>query len=60
MNAEYANRNRPAIFNPYTPEPVLQHSYATASSVAWTMYQKFVQSVPLYRQEKIGNRWDSP
>lgn len=43
---------RPAIFNPYTPEPVLQHSYATASSVAWTMYQKFVQSVPLYRQEK--------
>ncbi|MFA5575952.1 MAG: IS66 family transposase [Tissierellaceae bacterium] len=44
--------NRPGIFNPYTPEPVLQHSYATASSVAWTMYQKFVQAVPLYRQEK--------
>ena len=44
--------DRPGIFNPYTPEPVLQHSYATASSVAWTMYQKFVQSVPLYRQEK--------
>lgn len=44
--------NRPAIYNPYTPEPVLQNSYATASSVAWTMYQKFVQSVPLYRQEK--------
>lgn len=43
---------RPGIFNPGTPEPVLQHSYATASSVAWTMYQKFVQSVPLYRQEK--------
>lgn len=44
--------NRRGVFNPYTPEPVLQHSYATASSVAWTMYQKFVQSVPLYRQEK--------
>jgi len=44
--------NRPGVYNPYTPEPVLQHSYATASSVAWTMYQKFVQSVPLYRQEK--------
>jgi len=43
---------RSGIYNPYTPEPVLQHSYATASSVAWTMYQKFVQSVPLYRQEK--------
>lgn len=43
---------RSGMYNPYTPEPVLQHSYATASSVAWTMYQKFVQSVPLYRQEK--------
>lgn len=48
---------RPGIFNPYTPAPVLQHSYATASSVAWTMYQKFVQSVPLYRQEKD---WKQP
>lgn len=43
---------RSGMYNPYTPEPVLQHSYATASSVAWTMYQKFVQAVPLYRQEK--------
>lgn len=25
------------MFNPTTPEPVLQHSYATASSVAWTI-----------------------
>ncbi|MFZ7131281.1 MAG: IS66 family transposase [Eubacteriales bacterium] len=52
--------NRPAIFNPYTPEPVLQHSYATASSVAWTMYQKFVQSVPLYRQEKDWKQMGFP
>lgn len=51
---------RPAIFNPYTPEPVLQHSYATASSVAWTMYQKFVQSVPLYRQEKEWKQMGFP
>lgn len=33
-------------------EPVLQHSMASASSVAWTMYQKYVNHVPLYRQEK--------
>lgn len=26
--------NRPGMFNASTPEPVLQHSYATASSVA--------------------------
>lgn len=52
--------NRSAIYNPYTPEPVLQHSYATASSVAWTMYQKFVQSVPLYRQEKDWKQMGFP
>jgi len=52
--------NRPGVFNPYTPEPVLQHSYATASSVAWTMYQKFVQSVPLYRQEKEWKQMGFP
>ena len=52
--------NRPGVFNPYMPEPVLQHSYATASSVAWTMYQKFVQSVPLYRQEKDWKQMGFP
>ncbi|WP_424141321.1 IS66 family transposase [Sporosalibacterium faouarense] len=51
---------RPSIFNPYTPEPVLQHSYATASSVAWSMYQKFVQAVPLYRQEKDWKQMGFP
>jgi len=35
-----------------TPTPVLQHSIASASSVAWVMHQKFVNSMPLYRQEK--------
>lgn len=34
------------------PAPVLPHSMASASSVAWTMYQKYVNHVPLYRQEK--------
>ena len=50
----------PGMFIPFTPEPVLQHSYATASSVAWTMYQKFVQSVPLYRQEKDWKQMGFP
>ena len=52
--------NRPGMFNASTPEPVLQHSYATASSVAWTMYQKYVQSVPLYRQEKDWKQMGFP
>lgn len=35
---------------PVIPEPVLQHSYASPSSIAYTMYQKYVQAIPLYRQ----------
>jgi len=53
---ECKKEGRPGIYNPYTPEPVLPHSYATASSIAWTMYQKYVQAVPLYRQEKDWKR----
>ena len=52
--------DRPGMFNASTPEPVLQHSYATASSVAWTMYQKYVQAVPLYRQEKDWKQMGFP
>ncbi len=33
-------------------QPLLQHSMASPSSVAWTMYQKYVNHIPLYRQEK--------
>ena len=35
-----------------TDAPLLQHSMASPSSVAWTMYQKYVNHMPLYRQEK--------
>lgn len=34
------------------PEALIPHSYATASVVAWVMYQKYVNAVPLYRQEQ--------
>ncbi len=33
------------------PEPVIPHSYTSTSAVAWTMYQKYVNALPLYRQE---------
>lgn len=33
-------------------QPLLQHSMASPSSVAWAMYQKFVNHMPLYRQSK--------
>ena len=43
---------RPFIRKAVTPKSVLNHSLASPSSVARVMYQKYVNSVPLYRQEK--------
>ncbi|MQN01130.1 MAG: transposase [bacterium LCO1.1] len=34
------------------PEALIKKSYASSSAVAWTIYQKYVNSVPLYGQEK--------
>lgn len=34
------------------PEARIPHSYTSASAVAWTMYQKYANSLPLYRQEQ--------
>lgn len=36
----------------YVPEALIPHSYATASVVSWVMYQKYANSMPLYRQEQ--------
>ena len=33
------------------PAPLIPHSYATPSSAAWVMYQKYCNALPLYRQE---------
>ncbi len=30
----------------------MKHSIASESSAAWTMYQKYANGLPLYRQEK--------
>jgi len=38
------------------PEPVIKGSFASPESVAHIMCQKFVMSVPLYRQEQEWNR----
>ena len=36
------------------PYPVIQHSYASPSTVAWVIHQKYELAVPLYRQDKEG------
>ena len=44
--------NRPYLLQSSVDAPLIQHSMASPSSVAWTMYQKYVNHIPLYRQEK--------
>ena len=44
--------DHPYIQKALTPTSLLNHSLASPSSVANVMYQKYVNSVPLYRQEK--------
>lgn len=42
------------------PAPVLKHSVASPSVVSWIMYQKYLLSVPLYRQERDFYRMGAP
>lgn len=44
--------DHPFIKKALTPTSLMNHSLASPSSVANVMYQKYVNSVPLYRQEK--------
>ncbi len=41
----------PYMVKSVVPAPVLPHSYASASAIAHILYQKFVNHIPLYRQE---------
>ena len=44
--------DKPYIQKACTPTSLMNHSLASPSSVANVMYQKYVNAVPLYRQEK--------
>lgn len=48
--------DHPYIQKALTPSSLMSHSLASPSSVANVMYQKYVNSVPLYRQEKDWER----
>ena len=43
---------KPFIKKAFVPRSVMNHSLASPSSVSYVMYQKYVNSIPLYRQEK--------
>ena len=49
--------DHPYIQKALTPSSLMNHSLASPSSVANVMYQKYVNSVPLYRQEKDWERF---
>ena len=44
------------IYSVQSPEPLIKHSYASPSLVVDVMTQKYVDGVPLARQEKIWKR----
>lgn len=48
--------DHPYIQKALTPSSLMNHSLASPSSVANVMYQKYVNSMPLYRQEKDWER----
>ncbi|HZK01943.1 MAG TPA: IS66 family transposase [Anaerovoracaceae bacterium] len=50
------NTDTPFILKAEAPTPLLNHSLASPSSVANVMYQKYVNSMPLHRQEKDFKR----
>ena len=43
---------KPVIIKSQVPQALIGKGPATASTVAWTMYQKYANGLPLYRQEK--------
>lgn len=44
--------NEANIVKADVPEPLMSKSFATSHLVAWVMYQKYANAVPLYRQER--------
>ena len=44
------------VFKPAMPPPLLAHSYASASVVTDVLMKKYVDAMPLYRQEQMWKR----
>ena len=42
----------PFFLKAQTPNPLMKHSLASPSTVAWLWYQKYANGLPFYRQEK--------
>jgi len=51
-DACHQSENQARIIKSDVPEPVIKHSLASASAVAHVMYQRYVNAMPIARQEK--------
>lgn len=49
-------RERPPVIAPALPRPV-EGGYASAGLLAWVVLSKYMDHLPLYRQEKMSQRW---
>lgn len=49
---DYAMEENIKFVKAAVPEALIPNSYASGSAVAWVMYQKFANAMPLYRQEQ--------
>jgi transposase len=50
------DRNRAPVVAPALPRPV-EGGYASAGLLAWIVMSKYVDHLPLYRQEKMSENW---
>ena len=48
----FGDTEKPVIVKSQVPAALVGKGPASASAVAWTMYQKYANGLPLYRQEK--------
>ena len=48
----FGDTEKPVIVKSQVPAALVGKGPASASTVAWTMYQKYANGLPLYRQEK--------
>jgi len=51
-DACHQSENEARIIKSNVPEPVIRHSLASASAIAHVMYQRYVNAMPIARQEK--------
>lgn len=49
-------RDRPPVIAPALPRPV-EGGYASSGLLAWVVLSKYMDHLPLYRQEKMSPRW---